>query len=643
MTFSALALKTICGNWHRYTAYYLSSAFTVMIFFIYAAFIYHPDVVNGETLESVRKALIMCEYVIVIFSFFFTLYSNAAFLRARQQEFGLLSLFGMTRPQLNRLIVYETTLISLLAIGTGIGAGLAVTKLFFVSMAALLGLAEPMPYVIAPKALWVTGAGFFLLFEMLVVLSLLKTGRSQIVHLLKAAKKPKAFPVYSKWLVALAVLSLTAGYGLAWLSGMMISLTMLPILLLVVLGTYFLFTQGSVALLRTLKKKRRLYYRDTHLLTLSQLVFKLKDNARVLFIVAVLSAVVLTASGAFYTFYEGMLSSIVKGTPHAISFSEQGADAHDVITPEAVQTILQKEGAEIADEVRVRGLPAHVKTEKPDSVLNDSVPIILSHEMYNYLAERVKGAKPLEVSDGQTVIVNPYVAQLDRTFKAGEMLEVAVGGTVLDLEAHQIISQEVMNRDARIPYVLVVNDDQYRRLASGTPDAQTIVYYGYELVDWKETQPAVTALKQRIPGDQHPYFASRVEPYLQAKHVFSLTLFIGMFVSVLFFIASGSLLYFKLFTELPEERAQLRALHRIGFTWQEMKKVLTTHIALLFFLPFFVGVIHAGFAMKILYDLMLGPVWQYGLIVVGVFFIFQCVYFLFSRAVYLRQVTKGII
>lgn len=198
-------------------------------------------------------------------------------------------------------------------------------------MSQLLDLANPIPYTIASKALCLTGGSFTVLFEGLVVYSLFRIGRSQIVQLLKAAKQPRSFPVYSKWPVLMATLCLTAGYGLAWISGMMIIVMMFPILCLVVLGTYFLFTQSSVAILRWLRRKRRLLYHHTHLITTSQLVFKLKDNARVLFVVAILLAVVLTASGTFYTVYEGSLSFIAKNTPHTISFSEQGLDAHDVL------------------------------------------------------------------------------------------------------------------------------------------------------------------------------------------------------------------------------------------------------------------------------------------------------------------------
>ena len=117
-------------------------------------------------------------------------------------------------------------------------------------------------------------------------------------------------------------------------------------------------------------------------------------------------------------------------------------------------------------------------------------------------------------------------------------------------------------------------------------------------------------------------------------------LFVGMFVSILFFICAGSMLYFKLFTEWQDDRAQYRALSKLGLTVKELKKISTVQIGMLFFLPFLVAVVHAGFALKIVQDLLGSSVWQYGLTVAGIFFLLQSLFFLLSRQAYLRLIAK---
>lgn len=106
MNISTLARRNLTGHFQRYLAYFLSCSFAVAVFFTYASFIKHPDVVNGNipAADLVRVGMTAAQIIIVVFSFFFIAYSNSAFLQVRQKEFGLLSLFGMSNRQLRTLI-----------------------------------------------------------------------------------------------------------------------------------------------------------------------------------------------------------------------------------------------------------------------------------------------------------------------------------------------------------------------------------------------------------------------------------------------------------------------------------------------------------------------------------------------------------
>lgn len=162
MTFRSLALSNIRGNWRSYSAFFLSSVFSVMIFYIYAAFLYHPEVTSGHIMAAskIRTGMVFCEYIIVIFSFLFVLYSNSAFLKTRQQEFGLFSLFGMTKVQLRKLVIYENAAIAALAIAVGIGLGMLFSKLFFMALTVLLNLQEAISFAAPIKAIGLTAGGF---------------------------------------------------------------------------------------------------------------------------------------------------------------------------------------------------------------------------------------------------------------------------------------------------------------------------------------------------------------------------------------------------------------------------------------------------------------------------------------------------
>ncbi|MCJ8013111.1 FtsX-like permease family protein [Paenibacillus sp. KQZ6P-2] len=448
MTLRSHALRNLRGNWRSYSAFFMSSVFSVMIFYMYAAFVAHPDLTSSHIIgtSQVRLGMVFCQYIIVIFSFLFVLYSNAAFLKSRMKEFGLLYMFGMTRMQLRRLIVYESTVIAVMAIVAGIGLGVLFSKPFFMALGVLLGMNDPIATLVPLHALWITAGGFFMLFTLISIESAMRVGRTEIALLLNVGDRSEEQIVYTPWLALLAAVCLASSYGMAlMLNASNFSMLAPLVLLTAIIGTYLLFTQCSGLLLRLVKSCKRVYYNRTNLIVFAQLGLKLKENARMLFIVSILSAVILTASGTVY------------------------------------------------------------------------------------------------------------------------MLELA-------LQLNDIKTQ-----------------------------------------------------------------------YDDPQGVISLTMFIGVFISLLFFIASGSMIYFKLFTQLKEDQMQYKALTRIGMTQAELRKIVYMQVGILFFAPCLVGIVHALVALKALNNLLMVSNWIYSFVIIGIYLAMQTIYFLVACNSYMKSInlTKG--
>ena len=640
MTFRRLAINNVWGNRHQYGAYILSSIFSVMIFFMYAAFIFHPEVVHGNIQggSGVRIALIGCEYVIIVFSFFFVLYSSSAFLKTRQKEFGLLLLFGFTRGKLRRLVTYENMLICLLSVAAGIGIGLLFSKLFFMALSGLLHVDNPLPFYFPLRAVAVTAIGYFLLFLAMTLFSLRRIGRSEIADLMQAGRKPKDPPKFSIWLVLLCVLSLGAGYGLAAaMNGQTVLVTMLPIIFLVVLGTYFLFSQASVALLNGLQRNKRIRYRGTNLLILSQLAYKMKDNARVLFLVSVLSAVILTSASTINAFYGGSKEQIVQHYPQAIGYVERGLDAHRTADPERVKQILREDGIRLEYELKLVGVPASFKLKSGVTMEG----MFVSASDYNAQAARMKGVEPLEVGPGHAWFIYPYRESQAVFVRPGETLvfRTAAGADArmrMDGQRNGMIAAPV----APAANLVVVSDGDYRSLLAATPAKLQAAVYGFEWKGWESSEATVERIKALVPDDARSLFQSRTEAYREARQFSALTLFVALFVSALFFLASGSLLFFKMFTELQEDQAQFKALRRIGITRREMGRVVSRQTAILFYLPCAVGAVHAAFAMVALGNLLSMNVWLYAGTVLLIYLALQTLYCWTARRTYLRSIFR---
>ncbi|NME97031.1 ABC transporter permease [Aneurinibacillus aneurinilyticus] len=640
MTFRQIARSNIKGNLYRYLTYYASTVCIVMIFFMYAAFIFHPDVATAHFRPSVRRGMILAEYIIIIFSFFFMLYSSSAFLTARKKEFGLLNLLGMSQPQLNRLLMYESIIISVLSIGTGIGLGLLFTKLFFMVLDVLLEMPEPLAFIIAPEALGLTFLSFFILSQLLFLVPLWRVGRTPIIELLRVARQPKQMPVYSKWLILFSLFCLGAGYGMAWWGGKdYLFILMLPILVATIIGTYFLFTQGSIAILYRLRHNRRLFYNRTNLLIVSQLIFKLKDNARVLFSVAILSAVVLTASGTFYTMFAGMKQWAELNVPDTFSFlAKNEGDAARF--EQAVSSAASKEGIGVNTPERITMLTVKVATK----VSADAPPFrqpeeahVLSVRDFNHRAERL-GTPTIQLESGEMLLLTPYRQLTDPVYPVGTAITFRSGAIS---ETARLKEQRAGTNLNLFTYTVVLPDSDFAALHAQVPPSSRHVYSALHTEKWEKTKQLMTLVRSELPPSWQKDIATRIEPYLEERDSYALTLFLGVFVAILFFIAAGSMIYFRLFTELQEDRAQNMALSRIGMTEEELKRIATVQIGIIFFLPFLIGSIHAAFALKTLGDILAISVWNYGLLVIVVYFAMQFIYFLLSRHMYFRQIHRA--
>ncbi len=347
MTINNIVIKNIKGNLNKYAMYYLSNVIVVTIFFIFANFIYNPGVSSGnisdKTISEVAsKLMYLCEFVIIIFTFIFSNYSITTFLKSREKEFGLLSMFGLTKTQIRRYVMFENIVISIISIITGIFFGILFSKLFFMALSVILDLNAEIPFLISSKAVKITILSFLVVLNLISFITSFKIKNNNIAELLKGERIPKTTPKFSKIKAILGIVLIISGYVVGIFSGTAIISTMIPILIVVIIGTKLLFSQFSVFFTNKLQNNKGIYYKGINLITLSQIIYKLKDNAKVLFITSILSGITLASAISVYSLQRVSLSSMEENCPQDIGIIEQGMNSHKVIANGKVEDILKK-------------------------------------------------------------------------------------------------------------------------------------------------------------------------------------------------------------------------------------------------------------------------------------------------------------
>ncbi|PHE95102.1 ABC transporter permease [Bacillus wiedmannii] len=640
MNFRQLALNNVKGNWRNYKAFLISSCLSIVVFFMYASFIYHPDVVSGNISmrEMISKGLESMNYIVVIFSALFILYANSTFLRARKKEFGLLTLIGGTKSQLGRMIILEQLMLGSIAIVVGIGLGMLCSKLFFQALSVILKIDKTLPLVWNSRAILITAGVYFILFLILSLFSVWTVGRLQIIDLLREARKQKVEPFAFTSLCVVGIGCIIVAYVLSFqVTFMNFIILFLPIVGLTIGGTYLLFTQGSTVVLKALQKRKKSFYTYPNMFVLSNLIYKMKDNARFLFVISIITAVVSSAVGTLYVFFEDMSYKAATSTPHAISYEEKGINTHNVIKEGKAKELIKKHGFEDAREVTYVKLPGSQKITMFNG--EHEVPMaIISEKEYNAEVRKQKREQVREVHNapGSATMVIMDIANDMMKIDRSKPYEFKMNGQTQSVQLNEPTPFSVFNDSE----YLIVNDQDFEKYAKLVPNEEKTEYYGYYIEDWKSTEDLVLDLKNEIAPDKQMELNNSVLAYKNIRESGAITMFIGFFVAVLFFFFACSMTYFKWFNDKEQDRIQFKSLKRIGMTDKEIRKIAIRQMGVIFFIPILIGAIHSGFALHTLGKMLYIDLWKSGAIVIGTYVVASAIYFMIAQRGYLKHVQS---
>ncbi|WP_096272460.1 ABC transporter permease [Paucisalibacillus globulus] len=630
MTFRQFAFNNVLRNKRMYIAYFLSSMFTVMVFFTFAIFAYHPAFSGGEVNDTARFGMGVAGGIIYVFSFFFVLYSMSSFLQSRKKEFGLLMMLGASNKQVRWMVFLENILIGFLATVSGILAGLVFAKAILLIAENVLIISESLYFYFPTMAIIVTFASFMFLFFCISVFVSIILRTNKLVNLIKGDKQSKGEPKASVILSVLAAMLLLVGYGTAlYVKGVQVVFALIPVVIVVTLGTYLLFTQLSVYVVRRLKSNKPIFWRKTNMLLFSDLSFRMKDNARTFFMVAIISTVAFSAIGSLYGFQSYLTKGIQEVNPYTFTYSPWGGDSEEVTKKDIsdFNAILKEEN--IDAEMESMELTYFETPEKDRNVM------IVRASDYNRFATLI-GATELDLKENEAIVVEQSGAILMDGTKASEVL---MKSSVLlengqEIQPSRVIESEVL---LEINGYYVVHDQVYDKL--GTPVRSEIN------VAWKAKEGQHDQVLQagKKLSEQLEYKAFSVDYTLyEINKAYGPILFIGLFIGIVFFVSAGSFLYFRLFTDLEGEKRKFRSIAKIGLTQPELKKVVNRQVAILFFLPIVVALIHGAVALTALSRLFDYNLTVESSIVLGSFAFIQIIYFIVVRFFYVKQVNRSI-
>lgn len=621
MTFRKFAFNNVIRNKRLYAAYFLSSMFMVMVFFTFSIFSFHPALTGNGLNANVTTGMNVSSIIIFVFSFFFILYSMSSFLQSRKKEFGLLMMQGMSMKQIRSMVFLENMVIGLIATISGIVFGLVFAKAILLIAENVLILNDKLNFYIPLQAILLTSVAFIALFFFISLFVSYILRSNKLITLIKGNKMSKGEPKANIFLALLATILLASGYGTALVAKEdAVIAVMLPVIIVVTLGTYLFFTQLSVFIIYRLKTKEKVFWKKTNMILFSDLSFRMKDNARTFFMVAMVSTVAFSAIGTLYGFQSAFVKDSTKTNPYTFTYESYGEnEEHDV---QLINEALQKE--------KVKANSEHMKWSSYETA-KGWIQIVKESD-YNRFAKLI-GEDHIDVEEGQLLIVEYPGSTLSET-EALKKQSVKLNSGISLQTQEVLVSKAVPNSFS----YYVISDHDYEDLPKAIDEMS---FYAWKVTDGEERIFDVS--EELYPQlNDYQFKPTEYKVYVMEKQYASL-MFVGLFIGIVFFVSAGSFLYFRLYMDLEEDKQKFKSIAKMGLTGKELRKILSRQTMILFFAPIIVAILHGAVALTALSHLFDFNLVKESATVLSVFFVIQVLYFYIVRFFYTKQVKAEVL
>ncbi|KXI47176.1 FtsX-like permease family protein [Bacillus pacificus] len=653
MTFWQFAFKNVTRNSRAYFAYFVSSSFSIAVFFSFAVYLFHPKLQNFSMISEISGLMIFSEVIIVLFSFFFLLYSIGSFLKVRKKQFGVLTVLGISKKQLHRLIFTENMLIGILSIFFGMQFGLVFSQFFLLVTAKITHL--PGLYLYWPtNAFILTTIVFLSLFIAVSSFTPMLIRTKRAVNLLKtnnSGKQKERKP--SIFISLFGAICLLGGYILAanpkyffsinpqvGVIYMVSSIFVIPSL--VTIGTYFFFSQISFLLIYILKKRRKFYMKRINMLWISDLASRIRTNINMLFIVAMLSTIAFTMITFLYGVGKFTKLEVTRSSPFPFSYFSYDANPFVDDHLNWLEQQLKKENFSYK-KIKADLYETPLKEDEGITAYNDIYAIKQSD--YNKLAASLR-MKQLFMNENEAYVLtgNAYVTLFSEFEPSYNRKSITLSSTNTQLQVKGY--EQAGAIPSNFSYqTLILPDTVVNNLPHTT---KHVAAYNYKVQNWEKTYKIADDFIRKIQKDlqEFQHEGAIIYSYESAGSLYRITsgsatyFLIGTFLGVIFFIGAGSVLYFRMYIDLTNEQEKYITISKIGVTDKEMKRSATIQLSILFFVPYIMASIHTMFATKMLQDVIDLSLFKEISAVLIIFGVVEIVFFLFIRSFYMQKLSE---
>ncbi|PFX96273.1 ABC transporter permease [Bacillus mycoides] len=576
MTLFSLAKKNIKGNLNNYLLYIFSMVISVVVCYTFNSLLYTPEIKNA--VNNMEGTMSQTSFVLIGFVAVFIGYSNAFFTKKRKKEVGLYSLLGVRKKNIARMLFFENVIIGAITLVCGLVLGVILSRLFIMLLLKLVGAPVDVSFSIPMEAIMTTTITFTVITIFTSLQSYLLIYRFKLIELFQAEKKGEKVPKASIFSAVVSIILLVSSYWFMFNGAIMLSMPLIAI------GTYFLFRSLTVYLLKRAQKNKPNYYKGINIIGTSHLLYRIKGNALMLTIIALLISVALPYLQASFSEY-----SITEKDAHETAPFSYIHLSKDETSDNQIKRVISKDKEHpITAQLDIPVIQVKGNTSAPFQDKNDLSVNLISESGFHKMNKILKLGDIPNLSGEHAIAFQQYINQPATDF-IDQKVNIQLPEGNFTFKLNKLEKKAIrLTSGSELLYIVIDN----ARFASVAKQISPIKYKAYKVADEKTTKETSEIVMTLAENDTH--MRTFYKEYKKIKALTGMKIFVVSSLALVLLVATGSVIYFKQLTEAYSDKNRYEILRKLGVNKKEVRTTIAKQTLFIFLLPLIIGILNAA-------------------------------------------------
>jgi len=617
-----LAKTNLSNNKPFYIPYIISSIITVAMLYMMSFLSDNKGLNKIMGADSLATIFRLGVGIIVIFSYIFLFYTNSFIIKRRKKEIGVYNILGMEKRHLSKVLFVETIYSAIISLVCGIIVGIAFSKFILMVLYGIIGIHKTVEFFVNIHGIILCVVSFGILFLLTFLYNFMQIKLANPIELLRGTNVGEREPKTKIFMTIVGVVCLAIAYYIAITTENPLNVLTLffVAVLLVIIGTFALFTAGSIALLKLLRNNKKFYYNKRHFMAVSGMLYRMKQNAAGLASICILSTMVLVVISTTVSMYVGIQDELMARYPNDVCVT---VDYNSVIdkSSEIEKAIFDEiDSAEVKNKKAFSYLSVFVGQKGDDfttdkehlSYQNSYLFYILSKDDFIKIDNSFKD-KIGNISKGEAVVVlNKKYDKKDikifgKNYKVNKSFEHTEDNDLYVISTLNGLGYIILDNDESVQELY---DVQEKMLGKGANYYTNKIRFDFKSGNKKQKAAAYKKIDNVVKkyfkenkNDKKEISSYWVESRQENEQNFYLLygglFFLGIFLGTMFLMVTVMIIFYKQITEGYDDRERYQILEKVGMSSREVKDTIKSQIRIVFVLPIFAAAVHvtAAFPM----------------------------------------------